>query len=103
MIVMRFFSRPSSIFLLSTLRPLSAGVVSPPWQVGLDFSYEDSLDFASIRPAWISDFMGGKFSVRRKAGLQLGGFDEQFVGAAYNFEPAVASRNRRAGHRIYYE
>ena len=30
--------------------------------------------------------MGGNFSVRRRFALTLGGFDEQFVGAAYRFE-----------------
>src|SRR2546430_4730343 len=82
---------------------LVAGRVIQPWQVGRDFSDEDSLHFASLRPAWISDFMGGNFSVRRNAALQLGGFDEQFVRVAYNFEAEFAYRIRRGGHRIYYE
>jgi len=82
---------------------LVAGRVVQPWQVGQNFSGEDAFHFASLRPAWISDFMGGNFSVRRNTALQLGGFDEQFVRVAYNFEAEFAHRIRRAGYCIYYE
>ena len=47
--------------------------------------------------------MGGNFSVRRDIALRLGGFDEQFVRVAYNFEAEFAYRLRRGGHQIYYE
>ena len=40
--------------------------------------------------------MGGNFSVRRDIALRLGGFDEQFVRVAYNFEAEFAHRLRRA-------
>jgi GT2 family glycosyltransferase len=82
---------------------LVAGRVIQPWDVGRDFSHEDTFHFASLRPAWISDFMGGNFSVRRNTALQIGGFDEQFVRVAYNFEAEFAYRIRRGGYRIYYE
>ena len=39
-----------------------------------------------MQAGWINDFMGGNFSVRREIALKLGGFDEQFVSVAYNFE-----------------
>jgi GT2 family glycosyltransferase len=80
-----------------------AGRVIQPWQVGRDFSDEDGFHFATVRPAWIQDFMGGNFSVRRDIMLRLGGFDERFVRVAYNFEAEFAHRLCRAGHRIYYE
>jgi GT2 family glycosyltransferase len=82
---------------------LIAGRVVQPWQVGRNLSDEGAFHFASLRPAWISDFMGGNFSIRRDTAIQLGGFDEHFVRVAYNFESEFAHRLRRAGHRIYYE
>jgi GT2 family glycosyltransferase len=82
---------------------LVAGRIIQPWQMGRDFSGDDGFHFATIRPAWIQDFMGGNFSVRRHIVLALGGFDERFVRVAYNFEAEFAHRLRRAGHRIYYE
>jgi GT2 family glycosyltransferase len=82
---------------------LVAGRVIQRWQADQDFSDEDAFHFASLRPTWISEFMGGNFSVRRNTAWQLGGFDEQFVRVAYNFEAEFAYRIRRAGYRIYYE
>ena len=47
--------------------------------------------------------MGGNFAVRREIALRLGGFDEQFVRVAYNFEAEFAYRLSQAGCRIFYE
>jgi GT2 family glycosyltransferase len=82
---------------------LVAGRVIQPWQADRDFSHDDTFHFATVRPAWISDFMGCNFSARRDIMLQLGGFDERFVRVAYNFEAEFAHRLHRAGYRIYYE
>jgi GT2 family glycosyltransferase len=82
---------------------LVAGRIIQPWQVGQDFSADDGFHFATVRPTWIQEFMGGNFSVRRDIMLRLGGFDERFVRVAYNFEAEFAHRLRRAGYRIYYE
>jgi GT2 family glycosyltransferase len=82
---------------------LVAGRIIQPWQVGRDFSDDDGFHFATVRPAWIEDFMGGNFSVHRDIMLELGGFDERFVRVAYNFEAEFAHRLCRAGFRIYYE
>ena len=82
---------------------LVAGRVIQPWQVGRDFSDDGSFHFATLQPAWIQEFMGGNFSVRRDVMLELGGFDERFVRVAYNFEAEFAHRLRRAGYQIYYE
>jgi GT2 family glycosyltransferase len=89
--------------LETTRAALVAGRIIQPWQAGRDFSGDVGFHFATVRPAWIQDFMGGNFSVRRDVLLQLGGFDERFVRVAYNFEAEFAHRLRRAGHRIYYE
>jgi len=82
---------------------LVAGRVIQPWQAGQDFSLDTGFHFASPHPAWIDEFMGGNFSVRRDVALQLGGFDENFVKVAYRFEAEFAYRLRRAGYRIHYQ
>jgi GT2 family glycosyltransferase len=82
---------------------LVAGRIIQPWQEGRDFSDESTFHFASLSPAWISDFMGTNFSVRRDTVLRIGGFDERFVRVAYNFESEFAYRLRCAGYQIYYE
>lgn len=80
-----------------------AGRVIQPWQEGLDFSDDKHFHFASSKPCWIDCFMGGNFSVRREIALLLGGFDENFIHVAYNFEVEFAHRLGRAGYKIYFE
>jgi GT2 family glycosyltransferase len=84
---------------------LVAGRVIQPWQEGVDFASvpEKGFHFASTRPASISEFMGGNFSVRRDLALALGGFDENFVKVAYRFEAEFAWRFVAGGRRIYFE
>jgi len=78
--------------LEKTSAALVAGRIIQPWQVGQDFSDDEGFHFATVRPAWIQDFMGTNFSVRRDIMLQLGGVDERFVRVAYNFEAEFAHR-----------
>ena len=80
-----------------------AGRVIQPWQRCLDFSDDETFHFASLRPSWIDRFMGGNFSIRREVGSRLGGFDENFVQVAYNFEDEFAYRLRSEGFQIYFE
>jgi GT2 family glycosyltransferase len=47
--------------------------------------------------------MAGNLSVRRSKALSLGGFDENFVRAAYCFETEFADRARQAGEHILFE
>lgn len=82
---------------------LVAGRVLQPWQEGQDFSTDEHFHFASMRPRYINKFMGGNFSIIRKEALKIGGFDENFVKVAYNFELEFAHRLLAAGHRIYFE
>ena len=63
-----------------------AGRVIQPWQEGVDFSQDRHFHFASTVPRDIKEFMGGNFSINRRAALKLGGFDENFVRVAYKFE-----------------
>jgi GT2 family glycosyltransferase len=81
---------------------LVAGRVIQPWHKGKDLSKE-GFHFASMQAGWIRDFMGCNFTVRREIALKLGGFDEQFVTVAYNFEAEFAYRLCKAGHKIFYE
>jgi hypothetical protein len=69
-----------------------AGRVIQPWQEGADFSSDQGFHFASPRRAWVQEFMGGNFSVKKDIARSLGGFDENFIGAAYRFEAEFASR-----------
>ena len=82
---------------------LIAGRVVQPWHEEQDLSKQQGFHFASMQAGWIHDFMGGNFAVRREIALKLGGFDEQFVSVAYNFESEFAYRLYKAGHRIFYE
>jgi GT2 family glycosyltransferase len=82
---------------------LVAGRVIQPWEEGVEFTPADGFRFAGTTPAWIEEFMGGNFSVRRATALGLGGFDENFVKVAYRFEAEFAYRLRRAGLRIRFE
>jgi len=52
---------------------------------------------------FLRDFIGCNFSVDREVALQIGGFDENFARAAYQFEAEFAHRLIKAGHRISYE
>lgn len=82
---------------------LVAGRVIQPWQEGKDFSSDGGFHFASLRKAWINEFMGGNFSVRRDLARALGGFDENFLGAAYRYEAEFAARFTSRFGLIAYE
>ena len=86
-----------------TRAALIAGRVVQPWHEGKKTSDLHTDHFASMEPKWTSEFMGGNFAVRREIAVMLGGFDEQFVRVAYNFEAEFAHRLRNAGHKIFYE
>jgi GT2 family glycosyltransferase len=78
---------------------LIAGRVLQPWH-----SDEHNSDpFTKIDGELKSEFMGGNFSISRDVLVGLGGFDENFKGAAYNFEREFADRLLESGHSIWYE
>ena len=64
---------------------------------------EAAFRFCSDSPRWISSAMAGNMSVKRSRALAAGGFDENFVGVAYQFETEFAQRLIRCGGRIYFE
>ena len=47
--------------------------------------------------------MAGNLSVARHVALEVGGFDENYIGAAYRFETDFAYRLAEAGHEIWFE
>jgi GT2 family glycosyltransferase len=81
---------------------LVAGRVIQPWEEDRILS-QTGFHFAQDRSAWISEFMGGNFSIRRALALAVGGFDENFVRVAYHFEAEFAYRLQQRHHRIYFE
>lgn len=82
--------------------PLIAGQVllpgvSPEPLEGARFRFRSSIG------QWVEEFVGCNFSLPREAALALGGFDENFRGAAYRFEAEFSRRWLEAGHRIWFE
>lgn len=51
----------------------------------------------------VTNVMAGNLSVKRARFLELGGFDENFVGVAYRFESDFALRATAAGGKIRFE
>jgi len=62
----------------------------------------DSFGFRSSLAQPVAEFMGGNFSISRPFARSIGGFDENFVGAAYRFEAELAARARSAGGRLVF-
>jgi GT2 family glycosyltransferase len=65
----------------------------------------DDLDFRfnHDEAATVTNVMAGNLSVKRERALSIGGFDENYVGAAYRFETDFALRLAAAGGTIRYE
>jgi GT2 family glycosyltransferase len=82
---------------------LVAGRVIQPWQEGKDFFRDKHFHMASLKRAWVSEFIGCNFSVLREKATALGGFDENFVRVAYRYEADFAERLMSAGEKIYFE
>lgn len=75
---------------------LQPGEEAGPWE-GAGFR------FSSDRRQQVAELMGGNFSVRRDVAMELGGFDENFVRAAYRFEAEFCERAMDAGHAILFD
>jgi len=80
-----------------------AGQVLQPGEEVLYGDHSGSFRFCSSRRRFVNEFIGCNFSVKRKLGLTLGGFDENFVHVAYRFEKEFADRALAAGTRIFFE
>lgn len=80
---------------------LVAGQVLQPGEAPAPLS-GSNFAFRSSIPQEIVEVMAGNLSVTRSFALSIGGFDEQFVGAAYRFEADFAARARNAGAHIKF-
>ena len=81
---------------------LVAGRVIQPWDGEVAEAPWARMRFASTERCDVEEFMGGNFSVRRRDAAALGGFDENFVRVAYNFEREFADRWRAQGGTIRF-
>ena len=82
---------------------LVAGQVLQPGERPVALEPGECFRFNSTAVASIDEFMGGNFSVPRELALALGGFDENFVGAAFRYEAEFAFRYRRRHGSIHFE
>lgn len=82
-----------------------AGQVLQPGEEPSDATAADDLEFPfhSSRGTFITNVMAGNLSVRRERALAIGGFDENYIGAAYRFESDFALRLTGAGGKIWFE
>ncbi len=81
-----------------------AGQVLQPGEKALSQSENSrAFRFASSKKQFITELMGGNFSIKRLLALGLGGFDENFVHVAYRFEAEFAQRALAAGEQIFFE
>ena len=72
---------------------LVAGQVLQPGEVLSPLQPDEKLfRFNTTESRYISEFIGCNFSVKREKALAIGGFDENFLGAAFNYEAEFASR-----------
>jgi GT2 family glycosyltransferase len=69
--------------------------VHPADDLQFHFNHDEACDVTNV--------MAGNLSVNREAALSVGGFDENYVGAAYRFESDFALRLVAAGGRIRFE
>ena len=85
------------------LQPGQEPVADPPPFRTRGFRAYLDFPFNSQRRTFVGSVMAGNLSVRRDRALQVGGFDENFVGVAYRFETEFARRLCRCGGTVAFE
>ena len=89
-----------------------AGQVLQPGQSAVNFEdtasqtapkIDIAFPFNSTKRLFIADCMAGNLSVRKGKALQIGGFDENFIGVAHKFESDFARRFVAAGGKIVFD
>lgn len=89
----------------------TVGQVIQPWQQPEDLDAprlltelrrDEDFPFHSTRDMEVHNVMAGNLCVHRQRALSLGGFDENFQGAAYRFETDFARRIGAAGGTIRF-
>jgi len=89
----------------------SVGQVIQPWQRpdpiaptrkmrGLQRDFD--FPFHSTLASSVENVMAGNLCVRREKAIEIGGFDENYIGSAYRFETDFARRLIAAGGSIYF-
>ncbi len=91
-------------FLENNKVKLVAGRVVQPWDdpKGIQLSPGDPFSFNSLAQAEAEEFIGANFLVEKECAISIGGFDENFVGTAHNYEREYSDRCICAGHKILY-
>ena len=85
-------------------RNIVAGQVLQPGETPMNEEQSArGFTFCSNRGQFITELMGGNFSITRTLALELGGFDENFVHVAYRFEAEFAARAMALGEKIWFE
>ncbi len=79
------------------------GQVLQPGEAPASYATGKTFRFNSNKPCWIQNAIGCNLSVKRNNFIAVGGFDENFIGAAYMFEAEFAARILDAGGAIYFE
>lgn len=78
-------------------------VLQPAEEPGANAGEGLSFRFRGSEGAYVTNVMAGNLCVRRERALAIGGFDENFSGAAYRFETDFAMRVVAAGGTIWFE
>ncbi len=79
-----------------------ADVAPPPVKPG-SLKADLEFPFHSVTPLPLQNVMSGHMSVRRDRALEIGGFDENFHGAAYRFDTEFGRRALHHGGKIVFE
>ena len=88
------------------------GQVLQPGQDVRDINYHSNksgilaymdFPFNSSTSTFVQNIMAGNLSVLRERALEIGGFDENFIGVAYRFETEFAKRITRHGGKILFQ
>lgn len=82
---------------------LVAGQVLQPGEKSEPLQPGEPLRFNNSNPCKVNEFIGCNFSVKRNLAMALGGFDQNFIGAAYRYEAEFARRYCQQYGLITYE
>jgi GT2 family glycosyltransferase len=85
------------------LQPGEGPIDSPAGNRGSGIWADLGFPFNSRTRRFVSNCMAGNLSVRRDRSIAVGGFDENFLGAAYRFETDFARRIASHGGKVLFE
>lgn len=78
------------------------GLLDPSYRPGQGLYQDLNFPFSSSKPALIKNCMAGNLCVNRLKALEVGGFDENFIGVAYRFETEFCRRMCRYHNDDFY-